>query len=348
MRIVVDVMGGDHGCGVVVEGVKLALQSNRKITELYLVGQEPEIQKALAKSRLQDPRIRLVHASEVLTMDDKPLAAVRKKRDSSLVRAIDLVKDGQAEAVISPGNTGALVAAATLGLRRLEGIERPAIAAVMPSQRTEFVLIDAGANPDCKPVHLLQFAIMGHVYSREVLGHRHPRVGILSNGREAMKGTDLTREALKLCQQAELNFVGYVEGHDLFADHVDVVVCDGFVGNIVLKAAESLGKGIVRLLRRELSATPLRKLGAALASKAFRNLKQRIDPDVYGGAPILGLNGCVIKAHGTAREQAVMNAIRVSTVAIQHHINDLIQQGVASVSRRVPAASLATPAWVAA
>jgi glycerol-3-phosphate acyltransferase PlsX len=348
MRMVVDVMGGDHGCGVVIEGVKLALQASRKITELCLVGHQNEIQAALQRSRLRDPRVRVVHASEVLTMEDKPLAAIRKKRDSSLVRAVELLKDGQAEALISPGNTGALVAAATLGLRRLEGVDRPAIATVMPSGRTEFVLIDAGANPDCKPGHLVQFAIMGSVYSREILHHRRPRVGLLSNGSEAMKGTDLTREACKLCQQVDLNFIGYVEGHDLFADHVEVVVTDGFVGNIVLKTCEGLGKGMLRLLRRELSATPLRQIGVALAGKGFRNIKRRIDPDVYGGAPLLGLNGCVIKAHGSARENAIMNAIRVCAEAIQHRINEIIQQELAAAGERLAQAGLAAPAVVAA
>jgi glycerol-3-phosphate acyltransferase PlsX len=176
---------------------------------------------------------------------------------------------------------------------------------------------------------------MGAVYSREILGHSRPRVGILSNGTEDIKGTELTREAAKLCQQVDLNFLGYVEGHDLFADHVEVVVTDGFVGNIVLKTCESLAKGMVRLLKRELAATPVRKLGAMLAAKAFQKLKRRLDPDVYGGAPILGLNGNVIKAHGSARETAIMNAIRVSTEAIDHHINDIIQEEVTRANQRV-------------
>lgn len=281
-------------------------------------------------------------------MEDKPLTAVRKKKDSSLVRAVDLVKEGTADAVISQGNTGALVAASTFSLRRLEGVERPAIACVMPSGKREFILVDAGANPECKPLHLLQFAIMGSVYSREILGNKRPRVGILSNGKEEMKGNDLTREAARLCQSIDLNYIGYVEGHDLFADHVEVVVTDGFVGNILLKSVESLGKGIIRLLRRELTVNPMRKFGAMLAGKAFQNLKRRVDPDVYGGAPILGLNGSVIKAHGSARETAIMNAIRVSTEALQHHINDIIQSEVSKASQRLAQSSLVASTPVAA
>lgn len=341
-------MGGDAGCGVAVDGVRLALQAYPQIRELFLVGDQAEIEPAIAHSRLRDPRVKIVHASEVLTMEDKPLTAVRRKKDSSIVRAIELLKDGKAEALICPGNTGGLVAAATLALRRLEGVERPAIATIMPANKAEFVLIDAGANPDCKPQHLVQFAIMGSIYSREILGHKRPRVGILCNGTEEMKGTELTREALRLCQRVDLNFIGYVEGHDLFADHVEVVVTDGFVGNIVLKSCESMGKSMVRMIKRELAASPVRRLGAALAGRAFQNIKQRIDPEVYGGAPLLGLNGNVIKAHGSARERAIMNAIRVSTEAIQHRLNDMIQQEITQANQRLAQGQPAAPTPVAA
>jgi glycerol-3-phosphate acyltransferase PlsX len=347
MRIVVDVMGGDHGCEVVIAGVKLALQANRNITDLFLVGGKAEIEQALARCQCRDSRLHVVHASEVLTMEDKP-TAIRKKKDCSMLRAIELVKEGQAEALISPGNTGGLLAASKIKLRPLEGVERPALAAIMPSVRGDFVLIDAGANPDCKPVHLLQFAIMGSVFSREILGHKRPRVGVLSNGTEEIKGNDLTRGAAHLCRQTDLNFVGYVEGHDMFADNVDVVVTDGFIGNVVLKASESLGKAFLRMLKSELTANPIRKFGATLARSAFGQIKRRMDPDAYGGAPLLGLNGHVIKAHGSAREHAIMNAIRVSTESIQHHITDLIQSEVAKAHERLGQANLVAPDPVAA
>jgi glycerol-3-phosphate acyltransferase PlsX len=268
-------------------------------------------------------------------MEDKPLDAVRRKKDCSMVRAMELVRDGKAEAVISRGNTGALVASATFKLRRLDPVDRPAIATVIPSGESEFVLLDSGANHECKPAHLVQFAIMGSVYSRDVLGRQKPRVGILSNGAEETKGTDLTREAARLCRQTDLNFVGYVEGHDLFADHVDVVVTDGFIGNIILKSIESMGKAIIGLLRRELMATPVRKAGAMLAQGALKSIKRRMDPEAYGGAPLLGLNGTVIKTHGSAREKAIMNAIRVAGETIQHKINDTIAREVAQANERL-------------
>ena len=335
MRIAVDVMGGDHGPGVVIDGVKLALQSYPAISEILLVGQQTEIETALKRSRCQDDRLRIVPASEVITMEDKPLDAVRKKKDCSMVRAMELVRDGKAEAVISPGNTGALVASATFKLRRLEGVDRPVIVTVIPSGKAEFVLIDSGANHECKPAHFLQFAVMGSIYSRELLRNKKPRVGILSNGTEESKGTELTREAAKLCRQAELNFIGYVEGHDLFSDRVEVVVTDGFTGNIVLKCVESMGKAIVRLLRRELTANPLRKMGAALAQGALSNIKRRMDPELYGGAPLLGLNGIVIKAHGSAREKAFLNAIRVATETIHCQINTTIEREISRANELV-------------
>jgi glycerol-3-phosphate acyltransferase PlsX len=336
MRIVVDVMGGDHGPDVVVGGAKLALESYPAITELHLVGNETEINSALRKTGLRDPRTRIVHASQVLTMEDKPVEGLRKKKDCSILRAVDILKENRGDALISTGNTGGLVAASTIRLRALEGVERAAIAVVMPSEKKYWILIDAGATPDCKPIQLAQFAIMGSLYCQEVLGAKKPRVGILSNGSEDLKGTELTREAAKLCDRIpDLNFVGYVEGHDLFADRVEVAVTDGFLGNIVLKTAESMGSAIGRILKRELTANPMRKIGAALARSALSALKTRMDPDAYGGAPLLGLNGNVIKAHGSARERAIMNAIRVATVTIQHQLNNLIVQQITKTNEHL-------------
>lgn len=342
MRIVVDVMGGDHGPAVVVGGAKLALENNSRITELYLVGNESEVHAAMKQTGLQDRRVHVVHASQVLTMEDKPVEGLRKKKDCSILRAADLLKEKPGGALISTGNTGGLVAASTIRLRTLEGVERAAIAAVMPSEKRYWVLIDAGATPDCKPIQLAQFAIMGSLYCQEILGTKKPRVGILSNGSEDLKGTELTREAATLCDRiTDIDFVGYVEGHDLFADRVEVVVTDGFLGNIVLKTCESMGSAIGRILKRELTASPVRKIGAALARNALHSLKTRMDPDAYGGAPLLGLNGNVIKAHGSARERAIMNAIRVATETIQHQLNNLIVQQIAKANE------LLTPSHVA-
>lgn len=335
MRIAVDVMGGDHGCAVVIEGVKQALEADKSIAALYLVGNEAEINPALEQARLRDSRVEILHASEVLTMQDKP-QSVRSKKDSSMVRAIDLVYEGKADAIISPGNTGALIAG-SLKLRRLEGIERPALAARMPSRINDFVLIDAGASPVCEPPHLAQFAVMGSIYAKQLLNLDRPRVGILSNGSEESKGNELTREAAKLCSLLDLNFMGYVEGFDLFSDAVDVVVADGFTGNIVLKTAESLGYAIKNLLKAELSATPIRKFGAMLAKGGLLKLKQRMDPEVYGGAVLLGLNGVVIKAHGSSRERSIANAIRVATEEISHGVNQIISREIANANQRLAA-----------
>jgi phosphate acyltransferase len=329
MRIVVDVMGGDRGPDVVVYGARLALEELSGITELFLVGNEADIQNALKKSRLTDKRVQVVHASQVLTMEDKPVEGLRKKKDCSLLRAVDLLKDGRGQALISTGNTGGLVAASTIRLRTLEGVERPAIAPVMPSERGYFILADGGATPECKPIYLAQFAIMGSLYCQKILGAKNPRVGILSNGTEEIKGTDLTREAHKLCQKLDINYVGYVEGHHLFNDAVEVVVADGFLGNIVLKTCESMGRAVGRFLKRELDATPVRRLGKVLAGKAFLALKTKLDPDAYGGAPLLGLNGTVIKAHGSANARAIKNAIRVATETIQHQLNESIVEKIA-------------------
>ena len=341
MRIAVDVMGGDHGCAVVIDGVKHALAADQTIEQLHLVGNEPEIQAALCQLAAQDHRLKVVHASEVLTMEDKPVLALRRKKDCSILRAVELVRDGHADAVISSGNTGGILAASAIRLRTLEGVERPAIGAVMPAREGSWVLIDAGANPESTPVQMMQSAIMGSVYAREILGVTRPRVGILSNGTEETKGTELTREALRLCARLELNFAGFVEGHDLFGDTVDVVVADGFVGNIVLKSCEALGVTVNLLLKQELTANPLRKLGALFASGGLRSLKRRMDPQTYGGAPMLGLNGVVFKVHGSARARAVQNAIAQVVRTVRLGVNEAITREIARAQSKLGSAQAA-------
>jgi len=341
MRIAVDVMGGDHGCGVVLEGIKEALAAEPALRELHLVGNDAVIKPLLTRLTLADTRIVLHHASEVLTMEDKPVLGLRRKKDCSILRAVDLVKDGHAEAVVSCGNTGGILAASTIRLRTLAGIERPAIAAVMPARHGSWVLIDAGANPESTPVHLMHNAIMGSVYAREMLGIARPRVGILSNGSEAIKGTELTRAAMQLCQPVGLDFLGFVEGHHLFADDVDVVVTDGFVGNIVLKSCEALGLAVISLLKQELTANPLRRLGALFSAAGLRSMKRRMDPQTYGGAPMLGLNGVVFKVHGSARAGAFKNAINQVVQALRLRVNEAIVLEIAAAQKltgSVPAA----------
>jgi glycerol-3-phosphate acyltransferase PlsX len=344
MRIAVDVMGGDHGCGVVIAGVKKALEDNKKITALYLVGNQAEIHAALPERGFRDHRVRVIHASEVVEMDDKPVVALRKKKDSSMARAADLVHEGKADAMISLGNTGGIFAAATFKVGRIEGVDRGCIATVIPRQGNEFVLLDAGANIECKPFHLAQFAVMGNIYSREVLKRKSPRVGILSIGTEDTKGNELTLGAFKLCQQLDLNFIGNVEGHDLFKDHVDVVVCDGFVGNIVLKTSESLAVAMFSMLKRELMHNAKRKLGAFLAQNAFHAIRKRMDPEAYGGAPLLGFKGMVFKAHGSARERAVTSALRITAEAVQHQVNQTIAREIARANEKLAATGAVLPA----
>ncbi len=328
-------MGGDHGCGVVIAGAKRALETNDKITALYLVGNQAEIHAALPERGFRNHRVRVIHTTEVVEMDDKPVVALRKKKDSSIARAAELVHDGKADALVSLGNTGGIFAAATFKVGRIAGVERGCIATVIPRPTNEFVLLDAGANVECKPVHLAQFAVMGSIYSREVLRKKSPRVGILSIGTEDSKGNELTLEAFKLCQKLDLNFIGNIEGHDLFKDHVDVVVCDGFVGNIVLKTCESIAVAMFSMLKRELMSNAKRKIGAYLAKNAFHAIRRRLDPEVYGGAPLLGFTGMVFKAHGSARERAITSALRVTAEALQHQVNQIIAREIGRANEKL-------------
>jgi len=333
MRIAVDVMGGDHGCGVIIAGVKRALEEQKDISIIYLVGNRADIHAALPEGGFRDHRVKVVHTTEVIEMADKPVVALRKKKDSSIGRAAELVSEGKADALVSLGNTGGIFAAGTFKIGRISGVDRGCIATVIPRHDSEFVLLDSGANVECKPLHLAQFAVMGSVYSREILKRKNPRIGILSIGTEDTKGNDLTLEAFKLCKKLDLNFIGNIEGHDLFKDHVDVVVCDGFVGNIVLKTVESLAVAMFSMLKRELMHSAQRKLGAYLAKGAFHSIRRRMDPEVYGGAPMLGFNGLIFKSHASARERAVTSAIRVTANAVKTHINQTIACDIAAANK---------------
>ncbi len=337
-------MGGDHGCRVVIAGAKLALEANSNISTLYLVGDQAAIHAALPPGGFRDHRVRVVHASEVVEMDDKPAAALRRKKDSSIARAAELIVEGKADALVSLGNTGGIFAAATVKIGRIDGVERGGIATIIPRQGNEFVLLDAGANIECKPLHLAQFAVMGNVYSRQILGRKSPRIGILSIGTEDSKGNELTLAAFKLCKKLDLNFIGNVEGHDLFKDHVDVVICDGFIGNIVLKTSESLAMAMFSMIKRELMHSTQRQIGAFLAKGAFQTIRKRMDPEVYGGAPLLGFKGLVFKAHAAARERAVAGAMRVAADAVQHRVNEMIGREIAVANLKLKDASDSAPA----
>ena len=344
MRLAVDVMGGDHGPEELLQGVKLGLAAEPSISRLHVVGPPAVLEPMIRSIGCSDPRLVIHPASEVLTMDDKPVQGLRKKKDCSILRAVELVRDGGADAVISSGNTGGIVAAATIRLRTLEGIERPTIACVMPSKSGAWVLVDGGANPECTPENLLQFAVMGSAYSKAMLGQQNPRVGVLSNGSEASKGTDLTRAALALIRTSGLNATGYCEGYDLFMDGVDVCVCDGFVGNIVLKSAESLGKAVGAMLREELTANPWRMLGAAIARGGLQRIRTRMNPEAYGGAPLLGVHGCVIKIHGGAKRSNVRHAMAQAVRFEDSGLNQTLVRSIAVAASAV--ASVTTPVSV--
>ena len=331
-RIAVDAMGGDLGPAEVVAAVKLALNQYSALNPLTLVGDEAVLKPLLTQAGLhRSERLSIFHASEVITMDDKPLNALKKKKDSSMLRAIELVKSGEAGVVVSCGNTGALMASGTLRLRPMEGIARPALAAVCPRQGGHFVLIDAGANPEAKPEHLVHNAILGSHYCRVMLGVKNPRVGLMTIGTEEGKGNALIAETHDQLRRIGdiINYAGPIEGFHVFAEHVDVVVCDGFVGNIMLKSWESLVKFFSTMLREELQSNPMRATGALLSKGAFNALKERINPERYGGAPLLGLNGNILKAHGSSNRQAIKSAIHAASMILKADLNQRIIADIA-------------------
>ncbi|MDQ3621126.1 MAG: phosphate acyltransferase PlsX [Verrucomicrobiota bacterium] len=328
MRIALDAMGHDHGPPNLIEGAVLALRDFPAITRLYLTGDTPRIEAELKRAGCNDGRISIVHCTQVVEMGDAAVDAVRRKKDSSVSRAVDLVKNGEAEAIVSAGHTGAAVAASTIKLRTLPGVDRPGIAATMPTQKNLFVLIDAGANTEPTPHQMLQNALMGSVYSRHVLGYPVPTVGLMSIGTEAEKGNDFTRECFELLRSSGLSFRGNVEGHDLFEDPVEVVVADGFTGNIVLKTSESLARAIFSWLKHEIGRSRVRQFGALLAKGAFLTIRKKTSSDEYGGMPLLGVNGVCIIAHGGSSPVAVRNAIRMATESIRHQVNPHIVEAV--------------------
>ena len=334
MRIAVDAMGGDHAPGEIVAGAVSAAQELPGLERIFLVGDKTAIEAELAKHSSVPDRIDIHHASEVVGMDEPPALAVRKKKDSSIGRAVDLVKKGEADAVVSAGNTGAAVVASTLKLRTLEGIERPAIAAILPTQDKPFVLIDAGANIDCNATLLTQFAVMGSLYSRVILGQPNPSVGLLSIGGEDLKGNEITKEAFRLLTNTPLNFAGNVEGRDLFEGTTDVAVCDGFVGNVVLKTSESVATAVGHWMKQEFTSNPIRLLGSSLLRGAFKSMKRRMDPESYGGAPLLGVNGVCIITHGASSSRAIFHAIRVASESVHNHLNEMIVAELAKVNAR--------------
>ena len=341
MKIALDAMGGDFGPPNLVAGAVMALREYARIDKLFLVGDTAKIEAELKKHGCNDGRIEIVHSTQVVEMSDKAVESVRRKKDSSISRAVDLIKQGDADAVVSAGHTGAAVAATTIKLRTLPGVERPGIASIIPTESNIFVLIDAGANVDPRPMHLLQYGIMGSVYSRHVLGYANPSIGLMSIGQEDVKGSEFTKEVFKHLKQSSLNFRGNIEGHDLFANPVEVAVCDGFVGNVILKTCESVGDAIFSWLKHELTKNAMRIAGAYLAQNAFRAIKKKVNYEEYGGSPLLGINGICIIGHGSSTPLAIKNALRVAAESIEHEVNPHI---VAEVRRYNETAVPLTPA----
>jgi len=338
----VDAMSGDHGHAVAVKAARLALHDHPEL-RLILVGDEAALKQSLAANHLAgDSRIVLQHASEVVEMDEPPSRALRNKKDSSMRVAINLVKDGRAQACVSAGNTGALMATAHFVLKMLPGIDRPAIITAIPSVAGHTYMLDLGANAECSAEQLCQFAVMGSALVTAVNGIERPRVGLLNIGEEEIKGSETIRQAAGMISASGLNYVGFIEGDHVFLDPVDVVVCDGFAGNVALKTGEGVAKLIGKFLKEEFSANLLHKLAAVAAYPALKNLGKRIDPRRYNGASFLGLNGIVIKSHGSADALGFANAIRVGLEEVEKNVPARISALMAAMPAAVPAAKAAT------
>ena len=335
-RIALDAMGGDNAPGeIVLGGIEAAL--GLEDVKVLLVGVQDQIEAEFAKhpkessAAVKAGKIEIVHAPDVAEMDESPVTAVRKKKDCSINVAMRLVKEGRADAFVSAGNSGAVATSAILNLGRIKGVQRPAIATVLPTRipRRPLLLLDAGANMDCHADWLVQFAIMGSVYSQGVLKRTKPLVGLLSIGTEDCKGNEMTKETFRLLKEVQgIDFRGNVEGHDIFQGQTDVVVCDGFVGNVVLKTSESLAHAVSYFLKRECFRGIFRVLGAVLLKGAFKSLKAQLDPDIYGGAPLLGVPGAVIITHGSSSHKAIYYAVKAGVNAARNDVSGLISSRI--------------------
>jgi glycerol-3-phosphate acyltransferase PlsX len=326
VKIAVDAMGGDYAPANPVEGALMAVEEG--IADVILVGREGEIRKELERIGREAKEITVVQAEEVIEMDESPTTACRQKKNSSIMVATNLLKEGKADAMVSAGNTGAVMVASLFVLGRIEGVSRPALVTILPHPKGSTVLLDAGANVDCNPHHLVQFAIMGSLMASEALGIESPRVGLLSNGQEKGKGNEVTLAAHSLLEKTPLRFVGNVEGRDVFNGNVDVVVCDGFVGNAMLKFGEGLAEAFLELMRREIMASVRGRIGAWLIKPALRKIMKLANYEEYGGAPLLGVNGVCFVCHGASSARAIKNAIRASRDFVLSGLNEKIKESI--------------------
>lgn len=326
MRIALDAMGGDHGPAPCIEGALQAAQEHN--LDVILVGDESVLTEECARLGCTDGRLAIRHAPQVVEMHESPAAVARKKRDSSIWIATELVKSGDASAVVSPGNTGASMVAAFFVLGLIKGVERPAIATSLPTLTGEAVMLDVGANVDCTAQHLMQFAIMGNEYGQQLFKKPNPRVGLLSIGEEDSKGNEVTKEAFKLLKASPLNFIGNVEGRDVYSGNADIVVCDGFIGNVALKISEGVADTIKKLLLKEISGSFFGRLAYPLIASPLLKLKRRIDYAEFGGAPLLGVNGITMICHGRSSAKAIKNAIRRAKGLAESRVDALIQRDI--------------------
>ncbi len=332
MRIAVDAMGGDHAPQVNVDGAVAAAREHG--IECLLVGRPAALEPLLANAGDVRGMIEIVPAEEIVTMDDPATSPIRKKRNSSIRIAANCVRDGKAAGLVSAGHTGAAMVSAKMVIGTIEGVDRPALATVLPNLSGHCLLLDVGANPDAKVEHFKEFAVMGSIYAQLAFGKDRPSLGLMSIGEEDSKGTDLTKEAFKSLKEAGLNFVGNVEGRDVFSGKVDVIVTDGFTGNVILKVSESLSEMVEKMLREEIKKTLQASVGFLLSRSAFRSFKTRLDYSEYGGAPLLGVKGCVIICHGRSSAKAVKNAIRLAAAFSRQNLAEKIQKEIAELHSR--------------
>jgi phosphate acyltransferase len=335
-RIAIDAMGGDFAPFSIVAGAVLAQKAYGDSVELTLVGDKTQIGAELKNLNATDLPIKIVHSTQIIAMDDEPAESVRKKPDSSITVALGLQKSGQSQAFISAGNTGACMAASLIILGRLPAVNRPAIGAFFPTERGAALVLDVGANSDCKAINLYQFGLMGAIYFSQMFSNQNPRVGLLSIGEEKSKGNEVTIASHKLLSAADLNFAGNIEGRDILKGKADVVICDGFVGNIILKFAESIDSFLGEIVRRQVRVNLLAKIGALLLQPAFKDLKKNLDSAEYGGAPLLGINGVSIICHGGSSPKAIKNAVGMAQNMVERDINRLIEERLAANGSYTP------------
>jgi glycerol-3-phosphate acyltransferase PlsX len=326
MKIAVDVMGGDNAPGAIIDGAVLALKEYG--AELYFVGLKDEILKYLGEEYRDHPKVNIVEASEIINVNEAPVNAIKQKKDSSMVVGLKLVKEGQCDAFVSAGSTGAFLAGSLLKVGRIKGIDRPALSPLIPTLNGNCMIIDAGANADSKPKNLQQYAVMGSVYMEKVMGIQKPRVGLLNLGAEESKGNELTKQSFALIKASDVNFVGNVEARDIISGVCDVCVCDGFAGNVLLKTTEGVAMTLFKLLKNEFTKSLKTKLGAVLLMDSLKNIKKSFDYTEVGGAPFLGINGIMIKAHGSSDAKAVKNAIRQAKILYDNRCLDMIMEEI--------------------